>query len=118
MSVKGTKRKTAAEFVEEHKLFLQLIKERRPELEIMQDLDLTKIQLNAHVLQALKKNEVSNADLNPEYEVVYVRSLPEVIRERLSPGSQCDAATLAKVAPREDGVFLTLLTVPHGNQAS
>lgn len=109
MSVKGTKRKTSAEFAEEHEVFIELIRKRKPELEVMQELALSRVQLQAHLFQALKRNEIGPADLNPAYEVIKAKSLPEAIRERLSLVSAESAETLVRVEAGEGGVFLALL---------
>lgn len=118
MSVKGTKRKTSAEFTEEHELFIELIKERKPELEIMQELALSRVQLQAHLFQVLKRNEIAPADLNPAYEVVKAKSLPEAIRQYLSLDAVEGAEMLVKVEAEDEGVFLTPLPLPHTDRTA
>lgn len=109
MSTKGTKRKTAAEFANEHEDFLLMIAEKRPELEIAVRLKLSAVQLRAHILEVLKKQEVNPDDLKPRYEAVYAKALPMEIRKLMSLELKDDAEALVKVEPQGDGVVLTLL---------
>lgn len=113
MSTKGTIRKRKAEIADDHERFLVLVAEKRPELEIMKVLGLSKTQLKDHTLKALQKGEVSPDKLIPDYEVVFARSLPTVIKEWLPLKSAEEAEALVKVEAREEGVLLTLLATPQ-----
>ena len=111
MSKKGTPRKKPEEFNSEHELFLELVALKKPELEIMKIQSLSKTQMKEHTLRALQKDKIPASELVPDYEVVFARSLPKVIRERLSLASDDDAEALVKLESHEGGILLTLLPV-------
>ena len=118
MTTKNSKRKTAAEFAAEHELFLVMIAEKRPELEIMKALGLSStVQLKSHTLMALKKGEVTPNDLIPEYEAVFAKSLPAVIRKQMSLDSEKDAEALVKIESQGNVVMLTLLLLSDQDEA-
>ena len=104
---KGNKRKTAADFAVEHELFLGMIDEKRPELEIMMTLGLSKTQLKEHTFKALKNGKITADALIPDYVVVSAKLLPKAIRELLPLGSEDDTEALVKAESQEAGVLLT-----------
>lgn len=109
MSKKGTPRKNTKDFNDEHERFLELVGEKRPEVEIAALMNLSTVQLKAHTLKALQSELITAADLKPSYEAVYAQSLPAVIRERMSLASKDDAKALVKIELQDGGVLLTLL---------
>ena len=117
MSKKGTPRKKPADFNDEHETFLELVRGKKPELEIMKIMGLSQVQMNAHTLKALQKDKIPASEMIPDYEVVSIKSLPAVLREYLSATSDADVETLvkagvlAKLEIHEAGILLTLLPV-------
>ena len=104
MTIKGSKRKSKAEFLEEHQHFITFVKQGQPELEIMTTLELSKAQLKAHTLMALQEGELSPEELIPDYEVVFARSLPNVLRTLLP---NIEDNSLIQARSTAEGLLLT-----------
>ena len=101
------KRKTVADINAEYKSFVEMVAEKKPELEIMISLNLSKIQLEKHLLRALQDGAIIASDLTPQYELVNVKSLPAPILSLMDSLPANDGKRFVKVEPAGEGVFLT-----------
>lgn len=97
------KRKTKAAFAEEHELFLVLHSEGKTILEIMEDLGLSKVQFNKHLLTALTSGEIT--EFAPTYKTIQLRALPQDCRELLDG----DGEALVKIEKQGDCVLLSVI---------
>lgn len=97
------KRKSPKEYHEEHELFILLIQEQKPCLEIMAELQLTTVQFKRHLLDALTLKEVPA--YQPRYEAIKAGSLPAIIGSKLG----VEPEALVKIQSHEDGVLLSRL---------
>ena len=101
------KRKTVADINAEHEHFVVMVAEKKPELEIMISLKLSKVQLRNHLLRALQDGVITHSDLTPQYELVHVKALPAAILNLLKLLPSNDQKDFVKVTPSSDGVVLT-----------
>ena len=84
------KRKTSADLNVEYEFFLEMVAEKKPELEIMLALGLSKVQLKNHLIRAFQDGKITADALIPEYELIHAKSLPAAIlslKESLSRNS-------------------------------
>lgn len=101
------KRKTVADINAEYKSFVEMVAEKKPELEIMISLKLSKVQLRNHLLRALQEGMITHSDLAPQYELVHVKALPSAILNLLESLPSTDKKDFVKVTLSGEGVVLT-----------
>ncbi len=118
MTTAGSKRKTSKEFAVEHEVFLGMVKERFPKLEIEKTLGLSTVQAKTHMLRALTQGEVTADELIPNYQLVHIKSLPPVVREMLPNPPDGETEPLVRAVDQGGEVLLSLFTFPPKQEST
>ena len=102
------KRKSKKEFSQEHKQFLELVKQNQPTLEVMIKLRLNRTQLKAHLLEAYSSGEVQTGDWQPCYEILKLGAFPDSVQEQLKKAfSRASEDAFVKAEIIEDKVVIS-----------
>lgn len=113
------KRKSKNEFAQEHKQFLELVKQNQPTLEVMIKLRLNRTQLKAHLLEAYSSGEVQAVDWQPCYEILKLGSLPESVQRQFKKSfPQASEDDFVKAEIIEDKIVISKYDLMGPDQMS
>ena len=107
-----SQRKSKKDLDAEYALFVEATRQNKHPLEIRQELGLTKVQLDGHVLRGYNRGDISKETWIPTYLVFNTKAMPETLREYLAEAFGRDIESLPLVIRadiRDGGVHLSKL---------